>query len=306
MLLPRARGLAGALCAVSPTLRRSVVQLLQAQLGCRHVVRQQPVTGGDVDLAARWDTECGSVFVKWSPDGAARFHAERDGLERLARTGCVRVPEVIGVAESEEGAALVLRWVEAQQRTEAAAATLGLQLAALHRHTAEAYGLERDNFIGPLPQRNTPTESWVEFYRVHRLGVQAEMAGRRRSLDPSTLRALDRLAAGLDRWLSEPEEGPSLLHGDLWAGNWLLGPHGPVVVDPAVYYGHREVELAFTELFGGFPHAFYATYRDVWPLAEGYEDRRPLYQLYPLLVHANLFGGAYAQSVRRVVRRYAG
>lgn len=291
---------------MSPALRHAVVRLLQARLGCRGVVREQAVAGGDVDPAVRLDTDRGSVFVKWSPDGGARFWAERDGLERLAHTGCVRVPEVVGLAESEDGAALVLRWVEARARTQADAETLGAQLAALHRHAAPAYGLERDNFIGPLPQRNTPTESWVEFYRVHRLGVQAEMAGRRRSLDPSTLRALDRLAARLDRWLSEPEEGPSLLHGDLWAGNWLVDAHGPVVVDPAVYYGHREVELAFTELFRGFPHAFYATYRDAWPLAEGYEDRRPLYQLYPLLVHANLFGGAYAQSVRRVVRRYAG
>ncbi len=291
---------------MSPSLRRSVVRLLQTRLGCGGVVRDQPVSGGDVDRAARWDTEGGSVFVKWSPGGAARFLAEADGLERLAQAGCVRVPEVVGVAQSEDGAALVLRWVEARERTEAAAAVLGAQLAALHRNAAGAYGLERDNYIGPLPQRNTPTNRWVEFYRTHRLGFQAELASRRKSLDPSTLSRLDRLVSCLDRWLSEPEEGPSLMHGDLWGGNWLVDPEGPVVVDPAVYYGHREVELALTELFGGFPQSFYAAYREAWPLADGYGDRKPLYQLYPLLVHANLFGGAYAHSVRRVVRRYVG
>lgn len=290
---------------MTPPLRRTVEAFLRESLGVRTVHGFRSVAGGDVHRAVRVDTDRGSVFAKWNLGRCAElFRAEVDGLGRLQATGCVRTPAVLGVVEAEDGAALVLEWVEGRRRTEEAAEALGRQLACLHRHRGAHYGLDRDNFLGLLPQRNRPSPRWVEFFRTERLQVQVERAAHCRSLPLHLLRRLDRLLEHLDRWLGEPPEGPSLLHGDLWWGNWMADAHGPVLVDPAVYYGHREVELAFTELFGGFPEAFYGAYQEAWPLEEGYRERRGLYQLYPLLVHVNLFGGGYAAAVEQVLRRY--
>ncbi len=164
------------------------------------------------------------------------------------------------------------------------------------------FGFTEDNYIGASPQDNTPAQHWVEFFRDHRLAPQLAMAKDR--LETDDLRAADLLMDRLDEFLIEPEQ-PSLLHGDLWAGNYMTGPDGCAwLIDPAVYAGHREADLAMTELFSGFPAQFYDAYREAWPLQPGYASRRDLYNLYHILNHLNLFGRSYLPSVRHIMAEY--
>jgi fructosamine-3-kinase len=200
----------------------------------------------------------------------------------------------------------VLEWIEARGSKSGAAEALGEQLAQQHRTPGEAYGLDHDNYLGSNQQINQPTSSWIEFFRDRRLGFQTELAQRNGYLTARRAARLERLIARLANWIDESICMPSLLHGDLWGGNFLAGPNGePVLIDPAVYYGDREAEMAFTELFGGFGTKFYAAYNAAWPLAPGYADRRDLYNLYHLLNHLNLFGEGYGGSVDAILQRYA-
>jgi fructosamine-3-kinase len=162
---------------------------------------------------------------------------------------------------------------------------LARMLAQLHRHTGPRFGWETDNWIGLAPQKNVWSDDWVWFYRDYRLVPQLEKAGLLKKASP--------LLDGLNRFFENHEPAPSLLHGDLWSGNVGFTREGPVIFDPAVYYGDREADLAMTELFGGFPREFYAAYREAWPLDSGYVARKHLYNLYHLLNHLNLFGGGY-------------
>ncbi|HQE20158.1 MAG TPA: fructosamine kinase family protein, partial [Aggregatilineales bacterium] len=202
---------------------------------------------------------------------------------------------------------LILEWIDRNGSRYNAARELGRQLAMQHKQVYPSYGLEYDNYIGELPQKNRRTRSWVNFYRSERLGVQRDLAAQRGLLPRERARRLDQLIERLDRWLDERLTHPSLLHGDLWGGNWMVALSGePVIIDPAVYFGDREADLAMTALFGGFPPDFYQAYNEVFPLAPGYEERQPLYQLYYLLVHLNLFGESYGSRVDSILSRYVG
>jgi fructosamine-3-kinase len=175
---------------------------------------------------------------------------------------------------------------------------MGRMLATLHRHTGERFGWERDNWIGLAPQKNGWSDDWIGFFRDCRLAPQLARAALEREAQP----LIAVLPSFFDGYLPQP----SLLHGDLWSGNaGFLRDGSPVIFDPAVYYGDREADLAMTELFGGFPPAFYAAYREAWPLDSGYEQRRDLYNLYHVLNHANLFGGGYVAQARRLIAALA-
>ncbi len=251
-------------------------------------------------------------FVKWKTDAPPRFfEAESRGLVALRATGLIRVPEVIQYAErnGSRPAFLVMEWIDEERPSNPRqfAQNFGQALAQQHRITAPAFGLDHDNYIGELPQCNTQRPHWVDFYRDQRITRQMELARVNGHLPARREALLTRLMDRLNDLLSGITSVPSLLHGDLWSGNFLtIGGNLPVVVDPAVYYGEREVEMAFTELFGGFPMGFYAAYREAYPLDPGYEDRRALYQLYPLLVHLNIFGESYGGQVDAVCHRYVG
>jgi len=272
------------------------------------VSADQTVFGGDINQAARVTLADGrAIFVKWNrgADGDF-FSAEAHGLRTLAAAGAVRVPEVYAVGEAP--AFLAMEWIDTERgyASDDFAETLGRQLALLHRATAGQHGLDADNYIGSLPQSNTPSASWVAFFRDRRIGAQMDIARQRGRLPKEREALLTRLQSWLDVFLDDQVIRPSLLHGDLWSGNYMITRDGqPVVIDPAAYYGHREVDLAMTELFGGFPPRFYAADNAVYPL-DGYEQRRGLYQLYPLLVHMNLFGGGYAARVDAIARHYVG
>lgn len=250
----------------------------------------RPVAGGDIHEAYRVDGPR-TLFVKCNTRPLPGiFEREAEGLDALRAAGALAVPEVLGVGERW----LALAWIE---RGAGGGEALGRGLAALHRQGSPKFGWATDNWIGSLPQPNAWQEDLAAFFagRLRGLAGALDTAGRRR---------LDRLVERLDELL--PPEPPALLHGDLWGGNWMADSAGvPWIFDPAVHFGCREAELAFTQLFGGFPPVFQAAYREAFPLEPGFEQRVDLWNLYPLLVHANLFGGGYAVSVDRIVRRYA-
>jgi len=179
----------------------------------------------------------------------------------------------------------------------------GHKLAGLHRCSKENFGLDHDNYIGSLPQSNGSSSTWVEFFINQRLRVQLTLAKNGNNIPSQLLQSFDKLIQKIPDWL--PEEKPALLHGDLWSGNVMVGSDGKVcLIDPAVYYGHREIELAFTTLFGGFDQSFYHAYNEEFPLAQGYEDRFDIYNLYPLLVHVNLFGSSYLSGIQTILDRF--
>ncbi len=269
----------------------------------------ESVSGGDINEAGKIILSDGRVlFLKYNPEPLPRlFEVEAHGLILLRNTCTVCVPEVYALCEAaeEHPAFILMEWLNLDgSRTPDIMREFGRKLAQMQQHSGETYGLNYDNYIGSLSQRNTPTRSWVAFYRDHRLGAQAELAKRLGRLPSYREKLIDRLRERLGEFIDESSVKPSLLHGDLWGGNYLISGGEAVLIDPAVYYGDREVELAFTELFGGFSREFYEGYNEIWPLDPSYEERKALYQLYPLLVHLNLFGESYGARVDRVLQRY--
>ncbi len=272
------------------------------------ILGAERVAGGCIHQTARLSTNLQEdFFLKWAKGPVSDvFAAEADGLSALREATDLTVPEVIGHSGAGENPAwLLLEYVPHGSSAPDYAERLGDGLAALHEAREGPYGWHRSNYIGSLPQTNTTTDDWPAFWWAERLEPQLALArdnGRLPGPDQDwvTLESeLPTLLAGASN------DGRSFLHGDLWSGNVYPGPDGePVLVDPAVYRGHREVDLAMTELFGGFSRAFYAAYEDRQPLMDGYVDgRRPVYQLYPLLVHVNLFGGSYVNSTEEALRR---
>lgn len=269
-----------------------------------------PVGGGCIARALRLETERGTFFLKWAAGKAgAHFGAEAHGLRTLRGAGSpLRVPEPLAArdADAEGPGFLLTTWLPTAPASRASWRRLGEGLAALHAHTEPdgRYGLERDNVIGRLPQLNGWMGSWPAFFRERRLLPQIERARAAGRWRPAWDVPAERLLARLDDLV--PERPPaSLLHGDFWSGNALaLEGGGAGVVDPAVYFGHRETDLAMAELFGGFDPAFHEAYRAAWPLDPGYAARRDVYNLYHLINHLNHFGAGYAGTVEAVLRRY--
>ena len=275
----------------------------------------EPVGGGCIAGGGRLQAGGQSFFLKRGAAEVARtFPGEAAGLAALreAAGDAIRVPEVHAVEGPEASAPgfLLMEWIPPGGRTDRAFwERFGEGLAALHRHTSEdgRFGFERDNFIGRLPQANGWEASWPVFFREKRLMPQVERARENGRWRSDWDAPLDALIGQLPEFL--PKKPPaSVLHGDLWGGNFLAGDDGrAVLIDPAAYYGHREADLAMSELFGGFRVPFYEAYRAVWPLAGGYdEQRRDVYNLYHLVNHLNHFGGGYASQVERTLRRVAG
>lgn len=262
------------------------------------------IGGGCISRAMCFDGSTCSYFVKLNAiEHADMFAAEAEGLQELAWARAVRVPGLVCQGVEGDTAFLVCEWLNFSSGSGNAAMLLGRQLAQLHRCRQEDFGWRRDNTIGATPQINTPDPDWCDFWREHRLGFQLHL-GAQNGLSSRLIDKGERLMAALDGLLAGHQPQASLLHGDLWGGNWAVDDAGaPVLFDPAVYYGDREADIAMTELFGGFPEAFYAAYRESWPLDDGYPLRRTLYNLYHILNHFNLFGGAYAAQAEAMMDR---
>jgi protein-ribulosamine 3-kinase len=265
--------------------------------------RADSLSGGCINEAWCLVDDKRRFFVKLNSQDrqTAMFSAEFAGLLALYESGAIKVPKPLCYGATKNASYLVTEYLalasgNANQRR------LGRQLAALHRHTAAAYGWERDNTLGTTPQPNGQAIDWIEFWRERRLGHQLQLAARN-GYGGELRRKGEQLLSELDRFLSHRPQA-SLLHGDLWSGNVSgLADGTPVIFDPAVYYGDRECDLAMTELFGGFGRDFYSAYREEWPLDEGYALRRDLYNLYHILNHLNLFGGGYLRQSQRLIDR---
>lgn len=270
------------------------------------MVQIRPVGGGSINQAFYVKTKEAEYFIKTNEKVSSDFFKkEAAGLRLLKKAEAIKVPQVYGeyYFTDEQTAVLVMEWVEGK-KTRDTDIQMGRGVARLHQTVGQAFGLEEDNYIGSLPQVNGWVDDWISFYRERRLAVQLEIGKKRGYMNRDRLKKLLKLLDHLPKWIGNDVK-PSLLHGDLWGGNWIVGPDGePFLVDPAVFFGHFELELAFTQLFGGFSDRFYQAYEEVNPLSPDYRDRKPLYQLYYLLVHLNVFGESYGPSVDRILDDY--
>lgn len=273
-----------------------------------HCQQTQRTGGGCINESHVVSGEGQRYFVKLNHASLHEmFAAEADGLDEIAASQTIRVPQVICHGVSGQKSYLVLEHVEFGRGNSQGHVQLGRDLARMHRHTSARFGWWRDNTLGATPQPNRQCDHWVDFWREQRLGHQLQLAaengygGELQSLGAQLLDHLDDFFVG-----HQPEA--SLLHGDLWSGNYAIAVDGaPLIFDPAPYYGDRETDLAMTELFGGFPAGFYQAYQQEYPLAPGYQQRRVLYNLYHILNHLNLFGGGYLrQSITMMGRLVRG
>jgi len=267
-----------------------------------YITAVHPVSGGCINQAYEIQTAEGSYFLKVNgQEPADFFRKEAASLNELRSAGTeLLIPEVMALRDPAPNASgfLLMEFIPAQTQGDAAA--FGAQLALLHRHTRAQFGFIHDNYIGSLPQANADSPDWIDFFCSQRIEPLLKKAIDTGKVEPRLLSHWGRLASRLDQLIPKCE--PSLLHGDLWSGNYMYDTQGrAVLIDPAVYYGHPEMDLAFSRMFGGFSAAFYEGYESVSPLESGFAERVDIHNLYPLLVHVNLFGGHYANQLRRVL-----
>jgi protein-ribulosamine 3-kinase len=261
-----------------------------------------PASGGCINNGGRITTSTGDLFLKWNDAKKypGMFQSEAKGLELLATHQCVRVPSVVMHHSAATYQFIVMEFITPGRPEKNYWEKLGLNLANLHHITSDNFGLDHNNYIGSLDQRNSQIKDWPSFFVQQRLQPQLEV-----------LKPDKHLARKFDALFNKvvdifPPEPPALIHGDLWSGNLLRDERGlPCLIDPAVYFAHREMELAFTQLFGGFDPRFYDTYKEVFPPEPGHLERADVCNLYPLLVHANLFGGHYLREIEDILRRWA-
>jgi fructosamine-3-kinase len=285
----------------------AVEDSLRTRLGATaRITAAQPVSGGDSHTSLRIDTVDGArYFVKVATAAQLpMFEAEVDGLAAIAASASLRTPAVFACGAAGAHAFLILEHLALTPlQSPADGARFAEALAALHHDTGEHFGWPRDNFIGRTPQHNERHDNWARFFVAQRLRPQLALA-RAEGFDVELQRQGERLFDRVPALFLDYRPQPSLLHGDLWHGNVAMLADGtPVVFDPAVHRGDREADFAMSELFGGFPPTFYAAYRRAWPLHEGYEQRKLLYNLYHVLNHLNLFGRAYLREALRLVTR---
>jgi fructosamine-3-kinase len=267
-----------------------------------HVRRQRSFGGGCINSAAILEGNEGQFFVKLNQAAQIEmFSAELEGLREIQQSHTLRVPTPICCGNAQSYAYIVLEYIPHGKPTEHSMEQFGRGLARMHAVTSERYGWRRDNTIGSTPQVNTRCDGWSEFWRKHRLEFQLRLAAENGY--GSTLQSKgEALLGNLGALFQDYAPRPSLLHGDLWSGNYMIDDQGgPVIFDPAIYYGDREADLAMTELFGGFPARFYDAYRDAYPLHPGYPLRKTLYNLYHVLNHLNLFGGGYRRQAEGMI-----
>ncbi|MGB5693940.1 MAG: fructosamine kinase family protein [Flavobacteriaceae bacterium] len=263
------------------------------------------VSGGDIAQSYLIYTSSDRLFCKYlrNPQAFHMFQCEREGLKAIRDTGTIKAPEVYYCEKAEAGAVLLMEYIESRRPSSSDMYSFGTQLALMHKEAASEFGWVSDNYIGSLKQPNNRHHNWINFYVEQRLEPQLEMARAKGLLSEKELPSNGVMKSTLKEITSDIE--PSLLHGDLWSGNYLISTDGvPCLIDPAVYYGHSEVDIAMSRLFGGFQDSFYKAYENVLPSQGPVDDRIKVYQLYYLLVHLNLFGSSYYSGVKAILKSY--
>ena len=268
-----------------------------------NILKAPSLSGGCINHVHRLQTSIGDFCIKYNlrdrfPE---MFTSEADGLALLNNAGEIHVPDVCCTGYAGSFAYILLEYIDEGRKSSSFMNDFGRSLARLHKHTAGYFGHKLDNYMGSLPQSNKKHTTWNLFFVEERLKRQVSLANV--YFSSSDVAAFERLYARLDELL--PVEPPALLHGDLWGGNYMVAPDGKAcLIDPAVYYGHREVDIAMTTLFGGFDESFYASYQEEYPLEIGWQERLDIFKLYPLLIHLNLFGSGYLGSILSIIRRF--
>lgn len=261
--------------------------------------------GGCINEAYSLKTNIGRYFVKYNSAFAypKMFKNESAGLNLLADTKTIAIPKVINTTETDNYAYLILQYIETGVAAPNFWSDFGTKLADLHRNTNEYFGLDHDNYIGSLVQKNNVHPDFYSFFISQRIEPQLKEARNKGAFSQRETRYFDSLFNTLHNII--PYEKPALIHGDLWSGNFMVTSKGtPCLIDPAVYYGHRESDIAMTQLFGGFPQEFYHAYNKAWPMEKDWQKRLDIFNLYPLLVHVNLFGGSYSGQVLQIIRQF--
>jgi fructosamine-3-kinase len=286
-------------------LLQAILDVLEPKTGKITQINHEQLAGGDINQALLVRTNHGNFFVKYNnarlyPD---MFKQEATGLRLLSQANELGIPEIIGTGSTPKTSFLILEYIQTGTAGKDFMYNFGTKLAGLHRHTHETFGLHSDNYIGSLRQSNKPHLQWIPFFIHERLLPQVKMARDNGLLSKRSGDSFSRLFVKLEGIL--PSEPPALVHGDLWNGNYLCSESGePFLIDPAAYYGHREADISMTKLFGGFSPEFYQAYQSSYPMEPGWQARTEIFNLYPLLVHVNLFGGGYVDSVNTIVRKF--
>lgn len=286
---------------MQPLFKKYLEERLKVSEGNNLIIENvELVGGGCINQTARLKTNTKDFFVKWNVQSDMLLLEEK-GLKELSSAEVISIPKVIGSGDFKDTSFLLLEFISSFQKKEKFWRQFGRELAQLHKKTNANYGLIDDNYIGSLPQKNKKYTNWIDFFINQRIEVQLQIG---KNKIPKRIREkAEKLYDILPNLFSE--EPPSLLHGDLWSGNYMVGVSGqPMLIDPAIYYGNREMDLAMTKLFGGFPEEFYSSYKEEYPLEKGSLERFKICNLYPLLVHVNLFGGAYLQQVENILDKH--
>ncbi|MFQ5334798.1 MAG: fructosamine kinase family protein [Flavobacteriales bacterium] len=284
-------------------LPKSAAEKIREYTG--RILHVHPVGGGCINRCFQLLASQGPFFLKTNDAGRhpGMFEAEAAGLERLLACGALRVPKAMHCGHADNTAFLLMEFMDTGAQMPGFWSDFGTSLANLHRQGSEAFGLDHNNYIGSLPQSNRQHDLWTDFFIEERLLPQLIKARDGHKADKSIVERFDRLFTKLDDIF--PVEPPSLLHGDLWNGNFMCGPDGHACIyDPAIYFGHREMDIAMSRLFGGFDEAFYASYNLSYPMESAWVKRLDICNLYPLLVHVNLFGGGYMEQVKQIIRPF--
>ncbi|MCK4569431.1 MAG: fructosamine kinase family protein [Bacteroidales bacterium] len=264
-----------------------------------------PLSGGSINDAYLLETTAGKFFMKYNRASIypGMFEQEARGLALLHNAGVIRIPQVVDHGDTGTHTFIILEYLDSAGRKHDFWEDFGRNLAALHRHTADQFGLDHDNYIGSLKQYNDQYVRWIDFFREQRLQVQIELAIESGLLPSQIKQAFEQLFKRLEDIF--PEEPPSLIHGDLWSGNYMVDEKGEAcIIDPAVYYGFREMDIGMSRLFGVFGSEFYDAYNEAWPMEPGWRERVEICNLYPLMVHVNLFGTGYLGSVESILSRF--
>ncbi|TGV02680.1 fructosamine kinase family protein [Flavivirga rizhaonensis] len=269
------------------------------------ITKVSPVRGGDISEAFKIETSNNAYFLKSNnvSNASNMFQIEAYGLQVIRKTNTIKTPKVLACDTFQNVAFLLMEFIDSKSASSSDYKNLGNQLAQLHQCTSDNFGLDQDNFIGSLHQSNKPNTTWVDFYTTERLQPQIELAKQKQLLSKNEYPSSQKIKETLEPLFAGIK--PALLHGDLWNGNFLISKNGtPYLIDPAVYYGHHEVDIAMTKLFGGFSVCFYDTYYSNFETDEHSSARIEIYQLYYLLVHLNLFGNSYYGSVLSILKKY--